>query len=323
MVRIRARRVALQLQPRQQRSGGGVLAGHTHAGFLHLRQRRCSGGGLQVPQVQVVRQRGLRGAVLVGVGLDRADQARHIVRIHGIVADELGQVVPLVGHVDVEVEVLRVHAADAQVRDVAHHADGHGHVELRDLVRGRLGAIVRRCNAVDLRLARGPAPGVVVVGIQPLGARVLEGMDKGRSLCGRLGIALPGNLAVTVVVERVHRGRIVRVVGPAQHAQLLRCQHGLDIVRVVGGVGCGGGLAMAMASGGSQARKQECGGGGPAKTGTRTGDQSELPLRLEQGSSCARTFDSAHRFKVGCIRNEVPTPAGFSQAKAACSDRPG
>ena len=69
--------------------------------------------------------------------------------IDGVVGDELGEVVFLVGDVDVEVEVLRVDAADAEVGDVAHDADGHGGVELGDGVGGGVGVVVRGGDSGD------------------------------------------------------------------------------------------------------------------------------------------------------------------------------
>jgi hypothetical protein len=202
---------------------------------------------LLLRKIEIARERSLGPAILLGVGFDRRDQLGDVGRIDGLIGDELGEIVLLRIDVDVEVEVRRIHAANAQIGDIAHDADRHRHIEGGEVV------FVLTRKLLD---ASGPARTVVVLGVQALRAGGSKGLDKGCRLGGGLAIARPRDLVVAVVVEGEHRGLIVGVVRPAQDGKGLHRNQRLDVVRVVGRVGCGDGLAMAMAAVG----QQQCGG---------------------------------------------------------------
>ena len=258
-----AGRVAFELQASEELTGRRVRIADGDAGLANLREQRLSGGLLLVGDVEVVGESGFGGAVLVGVGLDFTQQRGEIGDVDGVVGDKLGQIVLLVGDVDVEVEVLRIDAADPQVGDVAHHADGHEGVELGDGVLRGGGGVFGGFDAGDLLQARGPARGVVVLGVEALGAGVGEGLDERSGGDGGLEVAQPGDLIIAIVVEGGDERLVVGVVRPAQAGEILLRDDGLDVVGVLRGVGRGGGLAAAVASG-EEAEENEGGDGGTA-----------------------------------------------------------
>ena len=109
--RVVAWGVAFELEAGEEQAGGGIGAAGRDAraarGGGEVGQRRRVGCGLLLGEGEVAGERGLGSAVLVGVGLDGADERGNVGGVDGVVGGELGEVVFLVGDVDVEVEVLR------------------------------------------------------------------------------------------------------------------------------------------------------------------------------------------------------------------------
>ncbi len=162
------------MQTREQSCGGWIVSAYGD-GLGYGGQQVAVDLALFLGELEIVREGFLGLAVVVGVGLDAGDELGDVGGIDYVVGDELGQVVFLVGYVDVEVEVLRIDAADAEVGDVAHDVDGHGDVEERDGVGGLV------VEGVD---ALGPARGVVVVGDEAFVGGVLELLHEGCGGCG-------------------------------------------------------------------------------------------------------------------------------------------
>ena len=137
--------------------------------------------------------------------------------------------------------------------------DGHLGVVLGDGVLRGAGGVVRGGDLGQLAQAGVPAGGVVVLGVEALGTGFGEGLDEGFGGSGGLAVADPGDFAVAVVVEGVDGGLVVAEVGPAEVGQLLLGNEDLQIGRVVGGVGQGPRLAMTMAAGGEEGKRESRG----------------------------------------------------------------
>src|ERR1035437_5735721 len=96
--------------------------------------------------------------------------------------------------------------------------------------------------------AGGSARGVVVLRVQPLGARVREVLGEGGRLRRRFAIAQPGDFVVAVVVEGGPRSMVTRGARPAQERKLRLRHGGPPVVGVVRRVGRGTRLEMPVAS---------------------------------------------------------------------------
>ena len=266
--------IALELEAGHEVAGCGVTAANANAGFRDIGKRRRLGRVLELLHLKIAGKSGFRRAVLVRVGLHLADETGDVGRIHEVVGDELREVVFFRLHVDVEVEVRGIDAADAKVRDVAHDADGHGGVELRDGVLRGVRGVMRLLDARNFRKTLGPTAGVIVFRDQSLLVRALERCDQGGGLRCRFQVAQPRQFVVTVVVEGLYGLLVIGVIGPAQDGELRTVDERLDVVGVVGGIGRRCGFARVAAACGKSKGEND---GGTEKPAERTRVQSVRP----------------------------------------------
>ena len=162
-----------------------------------------------------------------------------------------------------------------QVAEVAHGADGERRIELSDGGLGGVGGVVVAANLLQLLQPRGPARGVVVLGVQALQRGVVEELQQRGRGGRRLAVAQPCGIVAAASVELLHLRLEVGVVRPAQAVELWRAHDLLDGSSVVTAALRPG---SALAAGeGQQGREQEKGNADAAKG--RAGGRQQASLK--------------------------------------------
>ena len=189
-----------------------------------------NGISLLLREVLVVGKGLLRFAVVVGVGLEGAQDVGDARGFEDAVIQELRKIELLGLGVDLEVEVLGGDAAHMQIGDEAHGAKGEGDVELSD-------SILVACR--EAAEALGPAGAVVVLGVEAVFLSPGKGRYESSGLRGGPAVAAPGKFELAIGIEGAERSLEVGDVGPAKKVERSCGDHGRDRVGVLGGVGRG------------------------------------------------------------------------------------